>query len=67
MYSRISTGNLKAYQMSILPVKVISEDSFFSLGVEGGVGLVPQASYAIMPLPLQVYDDYYVLTAKCAT
>ena len=64
MYSRISTGNLKAYHMSILPVKVISEDSFFSLGVEGG-GLVPQASYAI--LPLQVYDDYYVLTAKCAT
>ena len=66
MYSRISTGNLKAYHMSILPVKVISEDSFFSLGVEGG-GLASQASYAIMPLPLQVYDDYYVLTSKCAT
>ena len=66
MYSRISTGNLKAYHMWILPEKVISEDSFFSMGVEGG-GLVPQASYAIMPLPLQVYDDYYVLTAKCAT
>ena len=67
MYSRISTGNLKAYHMSILPEKVISEDSFFSMGVEGGGGLAPQASYAIMPLPLQVYDDYYVLTAKCAT
>ena len=67
MYSRISTGNLKAYHMSILPVKVISEDSFFSLGVEGGGGLASQASYAIMPLPLQVYDDYYVLTSKCAT
>ena len=65
MYSRISTGNLKAYHMSILPVKVISEDYFFSLGFEGG--LAPQASYAIMLLPLQVYDDYYVLTAKCAT
>ena len=52
--------------MSILPEKVISEDSFFSMGVEGG-GLAPQASYAIMPVPLQVYDDYYVLTAKCAT
>ena len=65
MYSRISTGNLKAYQISILPEKVISEDSFFSLGVEGG-GLVPQASYAIMSFPLQVYDDYYVKTAKCA-
>ena len=51
--------------MSILPEKVISEDSFFSMGVEGG--LPPQASYAIMPVPLQVYDDYYVLTAKCAT
>ena len=38
MYSRISTGNLKAYHMSILPVKVISEDSFFSLGVDGGGG-----------------------------
>ena len=68
MYSRISTGNLKAYHMSILPEKVISEDSFFSMGVEGGGGgLAPQASYAIMPVPLQVYDDYYVLTAKCAT
>ena len=66
MYSRISTGNLKAYHMSILPVKVISEDSFFSLGVEGRE-LASQASYAIMPLPLQVYDDYYVLTSKCAT
>ena len=67
MYSRISTGNLNAYQISILPEKVISEDSFFSLGVEvGGGGLAPQASYAIMPLPLQVYDDYYVMTAKCA-
>ena len=65
MYSRISTGNLKAYYMSIVPVKVISEDSFFSLGVEGG--LASQASYAIMPLPLQVYDDYYVLTSKYAT
>ena len=65
MYSRISTGNLKAYHMSILPEKVISEDSFFSMGVEGGPA--PQASYAIMPVPLQVYDDYYVLTAKCAT
>ena len=65
MYSRISIGNLKAYHMSILPVKVISEDSFFSLGVEGV--LASQASYAIMPLPLQVYDDYYVLTSKCAT
>ena len=64
MYSRISTGNLKAYQISVLPEKVISEDSFFSLGVEGG--LAPQASYAIMPLPLQVYDDYYVMTATCA-
>ena len=51
--------------MSILPEKVISDDSFFSMGVEGG--LAPQASYAIMPVPLQVYDDYYVLTAKCAT
>ena len=71
MYSRISTGNLKAYHMSILPAKeVISEDSFFSLGVDGGGGgggLASQASYAIMPLPLQVYDDYYVLTSKCAT
>ena len=71
MYSRISTGNLKAYHMSILPVKVISEDSFFSLGVDGGGGggggLASQASYAIMSLPLQVYDDYYVLTSKCAT
>ena len=68
MYSRISTGNLKAYHMSILPVKVISEDSFFSLGVDGGGGgLASQASYAIMPLPLQVYDDYHVLTSKCAT
>ena len=66
MYSRISTGNLKAYHMSILPEKVISEDSFFSMGVEGGLP-PPQASYAIMPVPLQVYDDYYVLTAKCAT
>ena len=65
MYSRISTGNLKAYHLSILPVKVILEDSFISLGVEGG--LAPQALYAIMLLPLQVYDDYYVLTAKCAT
>ena len=65
MYSSISTGNLKAYHLSILPVKVISEDSFISLGVEGG--LAPQALYAIMLLPLQVYDDYYVLTAKCAT
>ena len=65
MYSRISTGNLKAYHMSILPEKVISEESFFSMGVEGG--LAPQASYAIMPVPLQVYDDYFVLTAKCAT
>ena len=34
-------------------------------GVEGR--LAPQASYAIMLFPLQVYDDYYVLTAKCAT
>ena len=72
MFSRISTGNLKAYHMSILPVKVISEDSFFSLGVDGGGGgggggLASQASYAIMPLPFQVYDDYYVLTSKCAT
>ena len=65
MYSRISTGNLKAYHMSILPAKVILEDSFFSLGVEGGA--CPQASYAIMLFPLQVYDDYNVLTAKCAT
>ena len=50
--------------MSMLPEKAISEDSFFSFGV-GGLG--PQASYAIMPLPLQVYDDYYVLTAICTT
>ena len=63
MYSRISAGNLKAYHMSMLPDKAISDDSFFSLGVGGG-GLAPQASYAIM---LQVYDDYYVLTAKCTT
>ena len=38
MYSRISTGNLKAYHMSMLPNKAISEDSFFSLGVVGGGG-----------------------------
>ena len=63
MYSRISSGNLKAYHMSMLPDKATSEDSFFSLGVGGG-GLPPQASYAIM---LQVYDDYYVLTAICIT
>ena len=49
--------------MSMLPDKAISEDSFFSLGV-GGLGLAPQTSYAIM---LQVYDDYYVLTAICTT
>ena len=61
MYSRISPGNLKAYHMSMLPDKAISEDSFFSLGVGG---LAPQASYAIM---FQVYDDYYVLTAICTT
>ena len=61
MYSRISTGNLKTYHMSMLPVKVILEDSFFSFGVGE---LAPQASYAIM---LQVYDDYYVLTAICTT
>ena len=54
MYSRISTGNLKAYHMSMLPDKAIWEDSFFSFGVGGGGG------------GLQVYDDYYVLTAKCA-
>ena len=30
----------------------------------GGGGLAPKASYAIM---LQVYDDYYVLTAICTT
>ena len=59
MYSCISTGNLKAYQMLMLPDKAISEDSFFSVGVGG---LTPQASYAIM---LQVYDDYYLLTALC--
>ena len=67
MYSCISTGNLKAYQMSMLPDKAISEDSFFSFGVGGGGGgggLTPQASYAIM---LQVYDDYYLLTAICTT
>ena len=68
MYSRISTGNLKAYHMSMLPDKAISEDSFLSLGVGGGGGggggLASQASYAIM---LQVYDDYYVLTAICTT
>ena len=47
--------------MLMLPDRAISEDSFFSLGVGGGGGgLAPQASYAIM---LQVYDDYYVLTA----
>ena len=39
---------------------------FLYHGFEGG-GLAPQASYAIMPVPLLVYDDYYVLTAKCAT
>ena len=61
MYSRISTGNLKAYHMSMLPDKAMWEDSFFSFGVGG---LAPQASYAIM---VQVYDDYYVLTAKCTT
>ena len=61
MYSCISTGNLKAYQMSMLPDKAFSEDSFFSFGVGG---LTPQASYAIM---LQVYDDYYLLTAICIT
>ena len=61
MYSRISIGNLKAYHMSMLPEKAISEDSFFSFGVGG---LAPQASYAIM---LQVYDDYFVLTAICTT
>ena len=59
--STISTGNLKAYQMSMLPDKPISEDSFFSFGVWG---LAPQASYAIM---LQVYNDYYLLTAICTT
>ena len=47
--------------MSMLPEKAISEDSFFSFGVGG---LAPQASYAIM---LQVYDDYFVLTAICTT
>ena len=47
--------------MSMLPDKAISEDSFFSFGVGG---LTPQASYAIM---LQVYDDYYLLTAICTT
>ena len=52
--------------MSMLPDKAISEDSFFSLGGGGGGGggLTPQASYAII---LQVYDDYYVLTAICTT
>ena len=43
--------------MLILPDKSISQDSFISLGVWG---LAPKASYAIM---LQVYYDYYVLTA----
>ena len=47
--------------MSMLPDKAIWEDSFFSFGVGG---LAPQASYAIM---VQVYDDYYVLTAICIT
>ena len=60
MFSRISTGNLKAYHMSMLPDKAIWEDSFFSFGVGGGRRACPQASYAIM---VQVYDDYYVLTA----
>ena len=49
--------------MWMLPDKAISEDFFFILGV-GGLGLAPQASYAIM---LQVYDDYNVLTAICTT
>ena len=44
-YSRICTGNLKAYHMLMLPDKAFSEDFFFSLG---SGGLVPQASYAIM-------------------
>ena len=60
MYSRISTGNLKAYHMSMLPEKAISEDCFFRFGVGE---LAPKASYAIK---LQVYDDYYVLTAICS-
>ena len=38
MFSRISTGNLKAYHMSMLPDKAIWEDSFFSFGVGGGGG-----------------------------
>ena len=37
------------------------EDSFFSFGIGG---LASQASYAIM---VQVYDDYYVLTATYTT
>ena len=37
MYSRISTGNLKAYHMSMLPDKAEWEDSFFSFGVGGHV------------------------------
>ena len=67
MYSRISTGNLKAYHISILPEKVISEDSFLSLGVEGGGGGLPyRRRMRSCPSQLQVYDDYYVMTAKCA-
>ena len=50
MYSRISTGNLKAYHISR---RILS----LAWGSGEGGACPPQASYAIM---LQVYDDYYM-------